>query len=81
MISYDQFDITDNGDGTYSLTPKTGTRPASEIVVEYRAVRNRVKSVRAQRNLLNDKLAVLTARRDELRALILAHDPDGDQEE
>jgi len=81
-MNFDDYDITDNGDGTFTLTPKT-LPPIDTVALlrEYRAIRDRGLALLAQRNDINAELAVLVARRDEIRALLVASgytNPDDD---
>ena len=78
-MNYDDFTITGNGDGTFTLTPKSKPADASELVQEYRRIKSRGEALLAKRQRINAELATLVARRDELRALLLAEsvDPDG----
>jgi len=81
-MNFDAFDITDNGDGTFTLTPKDPLTDIPELLAEYRNIRNTGLAILATRNDLNDKLAALVARRDEIRALLVAAgygNPDDDQ--
>ena len=69
-MNYDDYDIIDNGDGTFTLTPKT--LPAIDIdalKAEYQAVRDTAQALLAHRNDVNVKLQELAARRDELKAI------------
>lgn len=81
-MNFDDYDITDNGDGTFTLTPKVPlTIDIAALLAEYRAVRDQGKALLAQRNEINATLAMLVARRDEIRAMLIAAgytDPDDD---
>jgi len=81
-MNFDDYDITDNGDGTFTLTPKVPlTVDTAALLAEYRTIRDEGKSVLAQRNGLNSLLATLVARRDEIRAILIAAgytNPDDD---
>jgi hypothetical protein len=80
------FDVVDNGDGTFTLTP---TRPATavELIAEYRQIRDEGLGIVAYRLKLQtqyvdfgDQLAALITRRDEIKTLLegAGENPDGD---
>jgi hypothetical protein len=81
-MNFDDYDITDNGDGTFTLTPKVPlTIDIAALLAEYRAIRDQGKALLAQRNDINATLTLLVARRDEIRAILVASgytDPDDD---
>lgn len=77
-ISYNDatFDVTDNGDGTFTLTP-TAPVSADALVAEYRVIREEVKRLvsrkdvqRAKLDATNAELVDVRARRDELKLLL-----------
>jgi hypothetical protein len=83
------FDVTDNGDGTFTLAP-VGAATAAELVAEYRAVRGETRRAVAFKQKLvaklatqNAKLQALRAQRDDLKALLEAANagPDDDEVE
>lgn len=81
-MNFDDYDITDNGDGTFTLTPKALPPIDTEALLrEYRAIRDSGIALLERRSDINAKLAVLVARRDEIRALLVASgytNPDDD---
>ena len=77
-ISYDDatFDVVDNGDGTFTLTP-TAPVSADALVAEYRVLREEAKRLLSRRDNFQAKaqeavaeLQALRARRDELKLLL-----------
>lgn len=73
------YDVTDNGDGTFSVV--FATIDTAALITEYRAIRDRGLKVLARRNDFNTELATLVARRDDIRAILVASgvvDPDND---
>lgn len=81
-MNFDDYDITDNGDGTFTLTPKVVlTIDTAALLAEYRAIRDEGKVLLSQRNDINAILATMVARRDEIRTLLVDSgytDPDDD---
>ena len=81
-MNYDDYDITDNGDGTFTLTPKVALEiDTAALLAEYRAIRDEGKVLLSQRNDINAILATMVARRDEIRTLLVDSgytDPDDD---
>lgn len=79
-MTYDDYDITDNGDGTFTLTPKTlPNADHDEIRREYRAIRDQIVTMRDHRDQVVAKIQALVLRRDELKALLLTYgDPDAE---
>ena len=75
-MNFDDFNITSNGDGTYTLTPKNGTAQADALVAEYRAIKARGENLLAKRARINAELTELVARRDELKAILLGDGVD-----
>lgn len=72
-MNYDDYNITDNGDGTFTLTPKT--LPAIDLAAlkeEYQSIRDQAVTLLAHRDEVNAKLQALAARRDELKAIYQA---------
>ena len=70
------FDVVDNGDGTFTLTP-TAPVSADDLIAEYRAIREEAKRLVSRRDGFQAKaqktvaeLQVLRARRDELKLLL-----------
>lgn len=81
------FDVVDNGDGTFTLTPQTPVSAAS-LLAEYRAVREEAKRVVAYKQKLQGQLVVrnarlleLRAQRDALKAMLetAGEEPDADE--
>lgn len=79
------FNVVDNGDGTFTLDP-AALATAAELLVEYRAARDEVKRKVEYKQKIQDKLAevngelvTLRAQRDDLKLLLAANDPDGDE--
>ena len=71
-MNYDDYDITDNGDGTFTLTPKVALEiDTAALLAEYRAIRGEGAALLTQRNDLNTQLATLVARRDEIRTILV----------
>lgn len=68
-MNLNDFNITDNGDGTFTLTPKDGSILTKELVAEYRKIKEQGAALLAHRNQINTKLQALVARRDELKAI------------
>ena len=77
-ISYNDstFDVTDNGDGTFTLTP-TAPVSADDLIAEYRVIREEAKRLLSRRDNFQAKaqeavaeLQALRARRDELKLLL-----------
>ena len=88
-IDLNDFTITDNGDGTFALTPIAPLLQA-ELRDAYRASRDKVKRLVAYKQKLqgkisdtSDELAAQRADRDAWKVLLLAagDTPDSDQEE
>lgn len=81
-MNFDDYDITDNGDGTFTLTPKAlAPIDTVALLMEYRAIRDRGLALLAQRNDISAELGILVARRDEIRAILVASgyaNPDDD---
>lgn len=77
-MNLDDFNITDNGDGTFTLTPKNASVGTKALVDEYRAIKAKGLALLDHRNDINDKLQALVARRDEIKAILLAAGVDGD---
>ena len=81
-MNFDDYDITDNGDGTFTLTPKVAlTIDTAALITEYRAIRDQGVALLTQRNDINGQLAPMVARRDEIRAILVASgytNPDDD---
>jgi hypothetical protein len=80
------FDVVDNQDGTFTLTP-TAAFSAADLIAEYRELREEAKRVIAYRLKLQTQfddygtqLTVLKARRDELKLLLetAGETPDDD---
>ena len=70
------FDVVDNGDGTFTLTP-TAPVSADDLVAEYRVIRDEAKRLLSRRDRFQAKaqeavaeLQALRARRDELKLLL-----------
>ena len=70
------FDVVDNGDGTFTLTP-TAPVSADDLIAEYRVIREEAKRLLSRRDAFQAKaqeaiaeLQVLRARRDELKLLL-----------
>lgn len=70
------FNVTDNGDGTFTLTP-TAPVVAADLVAEYRVLREEAKRVlsrrdhfQAQAQAAVAELQALRDRRDELKLLL-----------
>ena len=70
------FDVVDNGDGTFTLTP-TAPVTADALIAEYRAIREEAKRLLSRRDNFQAKaqeavaeLQALRARRDELKLLL-----------
>lgn len=81
-MKLDDFNLTDNGDGTFTLAPKDPSIETAELVTEYRRIRDRALALLATRDDINTELQALAARRDELRTLATTAgvaDPDDDQ--
>jgi hypothetical protein len=87
-ISYNDttFDVVDNGDGTFTLTP-TAAFTADALIAEYREIREEAKRLLAYRAKLQEQLADRNARlielrdrRDALKLLLetAGNDPDED---
>ena len=83
------FDVVDNGDGTFTLTP-VAAFSAADLIAEYREVREEAKRVVAYKQKLqaqiaarNARLIELRARRDALKLLLetAGNTPDSDLEE
>lgn len=83
-----EFDVVDNQDGTFTLTP-VGPATAAELIAEYRKIRDEGLHIVAYRDKVQaqyiekgDRLTELIARRDEIKALLegAGEDPDGDLE-
>lgn len=79
-MNFDNYDLTSNGDGTYTLTPKAGPAPidTAALVEEYRALRGKALALKDHRDQVIAKLQALGARRDELKALLQTDGVDGD---
>ena len=70
------FDVVDNGDGTFTLTP-TAPVSADDLIAEYRVIRDEAKRLLSRRDRFQAKaqeavaeLQALRARRDELKLLL-----------
>ena len=70
------FDVVDNGDGTFTLTP-TAPVSADDLIAEYRVIREEAKRLLSRRDNFQAKaqeavaeLQALRARRDELKLLL-----------
>ena len=81
------FDVVDNGDGTFTLTPAAAFT-AEALIAEYREVREEAKRLVAYKQKLQDQLADrnarltdLRTRRDELKLLLetAGEAPDSDE--
>ena len=77
-MDLNDFNITSNGDGTYTLTPKDPSADTAALVREYRRIKQKGMALLAHRNDINAKLQELVARRDEIKAILLADGVDGD---
>jgi len=78
-MNYDNYDITDNGDGTFTLTPKTlPSIDTLALVIEYRSIRDKGIALLDHRSQINDRLTALAARRDEIKAILQTAGIDGD---
>lgn len=82
------FNVTDNGDGTFTLAPVAAATQA-ELLAAYRAARGEVRRAVAYRQKLQAKVAekvaeivILRAKRDDLNLLLVAAgvEPDSDLE-
>jgi hypothetical protein len=73
------FDVVDNGDGTFTLTPTAAT-PAEALIVEYRSLREEAKTLIAHRDQVVAKIQDLRDRRDALKLLLetAGNTPDED---
>ena len=81
-MNFDDFDLTDNGDGTFTLTPKNPVTDQATLIAEYRSIRDQAATLLAHRDEVIAKLQALAARRDEIRALLVTSgvgNPDDDQ--
>lgn len=89
MITYKdlEFNVVDNGDGTFTLTP-TSPATSAELLAEYRALRQEVRRLVELKQNRQDKLAAVNAlledaraRRDEIKVLLenAGEEPDGDE--
>jgi len=80
------FDVVDNGDGTFTLTPQSPAT-AAELIRQYRSLRQeglhiieRRQDLQAKHASLGDRLTELATQRDELKTLLenAGETPDDD---
>ncbi len=88
-ITYNEtdFEVIDNGDGTFTLTP-VAAFTASDLIDEYRELREETKRIIAYRQKLQTqaadysaRLTLIRDRRDALKLLLdnAGEDPDSDE--
>jgi len=63
------FDVVDNGDGTYTLTPQSPAS-ATELIKEYRKLRDRITALIEHRIQIVARIDEMRTRRDEIKLLL-----------
>lgn len=76
-MELDDFNIVYNGDGTFTLVPKTQPVNLATLREEYRRLRAVAQALLDQRAEINAKVQEFSTRRDELLAILQANGDPG----